>query len=369
MNTTPGPYATTREDGVIVIADDADWTVPGIHNRYRAALQSALTRHVWNWQADGDGGLVSRSGCWSPRYVWLRQGVVAVSSKEDPDCVTEFAIRKSEIEALDTRVEQIRRALEGLADNTATEINGGGEPVRSDEYGDVKLDSGEVIPGDGTCPSHLSDKNWPRDLRALSEEKSFLEELVSLIPGNLIPGLTARAEAMRASTAALAENLTGIYQEHLRRGLTATEETAIRETPVAGHEPWEVELTGICELDDEETELATRKIMRDRVEALRKRCTPRLTNEEVRLYEGTLNLAFPLVEQALAVCEVDVLRHRDGVWELARRMVEPGELLGELDDLAMAQVMPVLAQKLVYRAIWLGVIDWFPSDPCPEGNV
>jgi hypothetical protein len=367
MNTTPGPYATTREDGVVVIADDADWTVPGIHNRYRAALQSALTRHVWNWQdwqADGggDGGLVSRFGCWSPRYVWLRQGVVAVSSKEDPDCMTEFAIRESEIEALDTRVEQIRRALEGLADNTATEINGGGEPVRSDEYGDVKLDSGEVIPGDGTCPSHLSDKNWPRDLRALSEEKSFLEDLV-----NLIPGPALRAEAMRASTAALAGYLTETYREYCCRGLTATEEIVIRESPLAGYEPWEIELAGIRELDDEAVTLVMRDVMRDRVEALGKHCTPRLTTTEVRLYEGILNLAFPLVEQALAVCEVDVLRHHDGVWELARRMVEPGELLGELDGLTMAQVMPVLAQKIIYRALGLGVIDRYPSGPC-EGD-
>jgi hypothetical protein len=33
----------------------------------------------------------------------------------------------------------------------------------------------------------------------------------------------------------------------------------------------------------------------------------------------------------------------------------------------MAQVMPVLAKKIIYRALGLGVIDRYPSGPC-EGD-
>jgi len=146
-------------DGVYDVADDADWDRPGLHNRYRAAIMAALTRHVRNWEWDGRV-YVSAGGCWSGRRVVvdLATGTISTTPRNGVGRVSRFHVRPADHPFLEERMAQIAGAFNALAMGGAWVCPGSEEPLddRQWPYGDVKTPEGEVIPGDGRIPSHLT---------------------------------------------------------------------------------------------------------------------------------------------------------------------------------------------------------------------
>jgi hypothetical protein len=166
-----GPHATeSDETGTWIIAGDADWRTPGLHNTYRDAIRVALTQHPRSWvelEPEGfdDDPEFGNDG-FSPdedRQRFRSQlvaidfdsgfcgGATISTELADGSGVETFRVRNEDIDPLRDRMTDVSSALRGLAAGSAHERPGEGDG------GDIiRDDIGDVIPRAGTIPPHLS---------------------------------------------------------------------------------------------------------------------------------------------------------------------------------------------------------------------